>query len=93
MTNSQISDLKADEKTATEARIVTLTICVALEFKPTEEQVASALAQLVRVATEGMKMQVVSAQSLVLTVEQARKAFEKAEMMEAMSESKQATRQ
>jgi hypothetical protein len=94
MTNSRISDiLHTGEEPETEARIVTFTICVAIPFKPEEEQVQKELAQIVRVAVEGMKMQVVSAQALVLTIAQARKAFELAEKEDAIEQSKVSTKQ
>jgi hypothetical protein len=90
-----MNPLEASDKQAEdpEARIIVFSVCVGLPFKPTDEQTAQALAMLCRVVKEGMKLDVISAQCITMTREQAQKNFETAELDEATEESQKATKQ
>ena len=86
-------EASAEQTDNAEARIIVFSICIGLPFKPTDEQTAQALAMLCRVVKEGMKLDIVSAQCLTMTKEQARKAFETAEVEDATQESQRSTKQ
>lgn len=81
----KLEDLMGDTENP-EAHVVIFTFCCALTSKPTHEQQRDALAQLIRVAREGMKLDVITAQVVCMTEAQARKAFEEAEMADATEE-------